>query len=98
MRQTGTLKNPYTYTGREYDDELRLYYYRARHYDPRLGRFLQEEPIKFAGGLHLYQYALNDPINYTDPQGLDAIRIIYVGYPVDTGVGNIHLPLGAVNK
>ncbi|MCL4244488.1 MAG: RHS repeat-associated core domain-containing protein, partial [Candidatus Dadabacteria bacterium] len=44
--QTGTAFNPYySYTGREYDAESGLYYYRARYYDPSIGRFLQEDPI-----------------------------------------------------
>ncbi|MFH1478161.1 MAG: RHS repeat-associated core domain-containing protein [Candidatus Omnitrophota bacterium] len=43
MEQTGSLINPYTYTGREYDPESRLYYYRARYYDANIGRFLQED-------------------------------------------------------
>jgi RHS repeat-associated protein len=38
------IPNPYTFTGREYDPETGLYYYRARYYDPGLGRFLQEDP------------------------------------------------------
>ncbi len=36
---------PYTYTGREYDNESGLYYYRARYYDAKIGRFLQQDPI-----------------------------------------------------
>ena len=43
--QSGTAVNPYTYTGREFDSESGLYYYRARYYDARAGRFLQEDPI-----------------------------------------------------
>jgi RHS repeat-associated protein len=38
------IPNPYTFTGREFDPETGLYYYRARYYDPRLGRFLQIDP------------------------------------------------------
>ncbi|MEP6016980.1 MAG: collagen-binding domain-containing protein [Paracoccaceae bacterium] len=59
------------FTGREFDDETGLYYYRARHYDPALGRFLQSDPIGFAAGdLNLYAYTWNDPQNWTDPSGL----------------------------
>ncbi len=39
------FKQPYTYTGREYDNESGLYYYRARYYDAKIGRFLQQDPI-----------------------------------------------------
>jgi len=41
--QVGSLVNPYTYTGREFDSESGLYYYRLRYYDPSMGRFLQED-------------------------------------------------------
>ena len=42
--------NAYAYTGREWDKELGLYYYRARYYDPMEGRFISKDPIGFAGG------------------------------------------------
>jgi RHS repeat-associated protein len=59
----------YRMAGREYDQETRLYYMRARYYDPDLGRFLSEDPYGIAGGLNLYAYANNDPINLRDPSG-----------------------------
>ena len=63
--------NPYAFTGREYDSESGLYYYRARYYDPVTGRFLQEDPIGFAGrDLNLYRYVFNNPVNLVDPFGL----------------------------
>jgi len=69
--QTVDTNNPYTYTGREYDDED-LYYYRARYYDPQTQRFLSKDPIGFAGGdFNLYRYVLNDPVNMIDPLGLE---------------------------
>src|SRR5205085_1650095 len=42
---TGTFLNPFQYTGRDYDIETGLRYYRARYYSPELGRFLSEDPI-----------------------------------------------------
>ncbi len=71
VSQTGTTTNPFTYTGREYDSESGLYYYRARYYDPDIGRFIQEDPIGFAGGINYYIYANNNPIIFTDPSGLE---------------------------
>jgi uncharacterized protein RhaS with RHS repeats len=44
-------------------------YYRARYYDPQTGRFLNEDPIRFKGGVNLYACVGNDPINKTDPDG-----------------------------
>ncbi len=69
INQTGTLVNPFTYTGREYDSESGLYYYRARYYDGRIGRFLQEDPVGYLGGLNLYVYVKNNPLNFVDPWG-----------------------------
>jgi hypothetical protein len=50
---------------------LRIYDYRARQYQPELGRFLQPDPKQFdAGDFNLYRYCHNDPVNNTDPTGL----------------------------
>ena len=49
-----------------------LYYYRARMYSPTLGRFMQPDPIGYQGGVHLYAYVGNDPLNRIDPSGLMA--------------------------
>ncbi len=59
------------FTGQFYDPDTGLYYFKARHYSPGLGRFLQPDPIGYDGGLNLYEYAASDPINSTDPLGLD---------------------------
>jgi RHS repeat-associated protein len=60
------------YTGQMRMSEMGdLYYYKARFYSPRLGRFLQTDPIGYDGGLNLYAYVGNDPVNLTDPMGLD---------------------------
>lgn len=69
--QGGEVKQPYGYTGREWDREPGLYYYRARYYDPKGGRFISKDPIGFAGGdVNLYRYVSNNPINFIDPWGL----------------------------
>jgi RHS repeat-associated protein len=61
----------YAYTGREWDAGLSLYYYRARLYSADAGRFLSEDPTRFAAGdPNLYRYAGNGPTNATDPSGL----------------------------
>lgn len=59
----------YGYTGREWDAEANLYYYRARWYDPQSGRFISEDPIGLDGGINLYAYVDNNPLRYFDPEG-----------------------------
>lgn len=59
----------FRYTGRRYDPETGLYYYRARYYSPVLGRFLQTDPIGYKDNLDLYTYTGNDPLDRTDPSG-----------------------------
>lgn len=67
----GSLQQPYGYTGREFDAESGLYYYRARAYDPRNGVFLQVDPIGFNGGdSNLYAFVANNPLNWDDPTSL----------------------------
>ncbi|MBW1644893.1 MAG: PKD domain-containing protein [Deltaproteobacteria bacterium] len=64
----------FLFTGREYEPTSGLYFYRTRYYDPFLGRFLSEDPLKFDGGdLNLYRYVNNSPLNGTDPTGRQAI-------------------------
>ncbi len=65
-----SVGNPYLFTGRHFDVETGLYYHRARYYDPEIGRFVQVDPIGSLGGLNLYSYAQNNPINLLDPFGL----------------------------
>ena len=59
-------------TGRQSDSETGLYYYRARYYDPGLGRFLSGDPTGFDGGLNFYRYVANDPVDTSDPSGLQS--------------------------
>ncbi|MGE0642539.1 MAG: RHS repeat-associated core domain-containing protein [Nitrospira sp.] len=69
--QTGTAStNSYKYTGRE-DDGTGLLYYRARYYQPRLQRFISEDPIAIApADVNTYAYTRNSPVNFIDPRGL----------------------------
>jgi len=67
---TSNYGNPYMFTGRRYDSEVGLYYYRFRYYRPEIGRFLQTDPIGYFAGLNLYTYVGNNPLNWLDPFGL----------------------------
>ena len=57
------------FQGREYEPELNLYYFRARYYDPLMGRFLQTDPVEYADSMNLYQALNQNPMNYLDPFG-----------------------------
>ncbi|HWZ44714.1 MAG TPA: RHS repeat-associated core domain-containing protein [Candidatus Saccharimonadales bacterium] len=81
---TGTFIQPFQYTGREWDAETGLYYYRARYYDPAAARFLSEDPIGFEDGINVYSYAGNNPVNFSDPSGLCSRTPCSVGVPLDS--------------
>jgi RHS repeat-associated protein len=68
-----TVRSRFGFTGREFDSETGLYYYRSRYYDSVVGRFISEDPISFAGGdANLSRYVGNSPMNGTDPYGFQS--------------------------
>jgi RHS repeat-associated protein len=72
----GSEQAGYAFTGREWDPDAGLYYYRARYYDPRVSRFVSEDPIRLKGGLNLYAYVKNRPLNRIDPLGLAPLPMV----------------------
>jgi RHS repeat-associated protein len=74
--EAGASDPGHAFTGREWDIETGLYYYRARYYDPRLGRFISEDPLsarqRGIRELNPYPYVANDPANRVDPTGLQS--------------------------
>ncbi len=76
---TGSSHNTMQYTGREQDAQSGLYYYRARYYDPELGRFISEDPAGFEGGINFYVYVGNNPLIYADPTGKWVWHVVGAG-------------------
>jgi RHS repeat-associated protein len=67
----------FRYTGRRFDPETGLYYYRARYYAPGIGRFLQTDPIAYEDDYNVYSYVANDPPDSTDPTGMVILLAIH---------------------
>ena len=65
--------NVVLFQGREWDDDADLYYFRNRWYSPRLGRFMQRDPMGYVDGASLYELASSEPVNKVDPLGLEDV-------------------------
>jgi RHS repeat-associated protein len=66
------LTGRFGYTGQAWLPSVKAWYYKARVYEPELGRFLQTDPVGYADSPNLYNYVLGDPVNLVDPLGLQA--------------------------
>ena len=73
----------FQYTGQMWLAEAGVYHFKARAYLPALGRFAQTDPAGFAGGINLYAYVGDDPVNATDPSGLGPQERPVNVHPID---------------
>jgi RHS repeat-associated protein len=65
-----TVENNFRLPGQYYDEETGLHYNYHRYCDPRTGRYLTPDPIGLVGGINLFAYTDNNPVNQIDPFGL----------------------------
>jgi Rhs family protein len=66
------ITNNLRFPGQYYDQETGLHYNWFRYYDPETGRYVGADPIGLDGGINLYTYVVDDPVNWIDPYGLQA--------------------------
>ena len=66
--------SPLGWQGRELDSETGFYYFCGRYYASKLGRFISEDPVGLEKGRNLFVFPGNDPVNTSDPFGLQGVR------------------------
>ncbi|MBK8010239.1 MAG: hypothetical protein IPK13_02765 [Deltaproteobacteria bacterium] len=76
---------PLRLPGQYFDAETGLHHNRFRNYDPRTGRYLEPDPLGVRASVNVYAYASADPINWTDPMGLQAVDVPATVGAVDLG-------------
>ena len=86
--------NPFRFAAEYWDSETQTYYLRARHFNPRTGRFTQPDPFWNIHNMqrnvasilqsgNLFVYTMNNPIRWIDPSGLEARDHEGTGFPLD---------------
>jgi len=75
LKKTSSLDQPYRFSTKQYDEETGLSYYGYRFYSPAIGRWMTRDPLGEAGGINLYGFVGNNPVNRIDPTGLVAVPV-----------------------
>jgi RHS repeat-associated protein len=97
--KSGTSPDPFGYSGEwggYTDSETGLVLLTHRFYDPETGRFLTRDPLGYAGGINLYGYVQDNPVNWVDPEGYDPGTDILQWGEMGAGAGSFFGPEGPV--
>jgi len=86
---SGVIVQNLRFPGQYYDEESGLHYNYQRTYHPGLGRYLEPDPLGQHDSANVYPYALNNPVNFVDPLGQDAIAIVFPDYRIATPAGRV---------
>jgi RHS repeat-associated protein len=99
IAQSGPLAdaNVYRFSSKEYHANSGLYYFERRFYDPSLQRFVNRDPSGISGGLNLYEFVGNSPINGYDAWGLDFLFTTSEALASVPGSIYRYLPLNSMN-
>lgn len=96
IKEEGDIENPFRFTGREWDEESGLYYYRERYYQPEMGRFTSSDPILGYEDEYDYLYVKNNPQTYVDPLGLFPVDPL--GFKKSPGISSGYKDPDAISK
>jgi len=91
--EQSSIGNNILFTGREYDSEVGIYYYRSRYLHPIIGRFIQKDSLLFIDGLNDYSYVNNRPVMKVDPNGTNPVLIVagvLGGVAIIAGIGGYY--------
>ncbi len=86
VKSTSTVNNNFRLPGQIFDEETGLHYNYFRDYHPGIGRFIEADPIGLKGGMNLYVYCANNPVNSMDPNG-QVVALAY--YITQAAIGGI---------
>ncbi len=89
LKKTGTLDQPYRFSTKQYDEQTGLYNFGYRSDSATIGRWLTRDPLGEAGGINLYGFVGNNPVNFVDPLGLTWLEF-------DKGTGRLYVHPGGL--
>jgi RHS repeat-associated protein len=86
LSKTGFLNQPYQFSTKHYDEKTGFSYYGYRFYSPGIGRWINRDPLEEAGGINLYAFVGNNPVDLVDPDGQSVSGAIVAGAAIVGGV------------